>query len=183
MEVIDRVIAHEGADRVVRHEPEEFGDEDEDEHDAVRSCHRGVVVEDLVLDFRDLFPAVELVLEFDGQLVLADREGEDDGANDHEDARDEEGDLDGPEVAISPGFRSVFAGPEVIAQDEDDADEGGDEAADVAHDVDDAVRFGTEGFRGDVRHEGDRGVAVHHAACDDDGHHDDDPGKLIKMEE
>ena len=131
----------------------------------------------MALDRGELFTELELVPDLFLDLVLLDGGEEHQGRDDHEDGGDDEGHLDGPDIAL--GNRSV----DIAAEHEENAEDRGKGAAEITHDVDDAVGSGTQRLGRDVRHQGDGGVAVHHHENQDDGHGDDHADHIVMMEE
>ena len=176
VEIVNDIVSDVRAERVIGHEPEELRAEDRKQHALIGLAHRLIVV-DGRFDRGHLLAESELFRHLPLDLVLLDRGKQHERGDHHQHRGDDERQLDDPEIALMVG------GVDVIAQHKEQAEHRGERAADVAHDVDDAVGLGAQGLGRDVRHESDGGVAVHHHKDENDGHHCDHPGNVVIVEE
>ena len=174
---VDHVVADVGAQGIVRHEPQKLCRQDGQQHVPVGLGH-GLVIVDGTCHGSQLLAQGDLILQLLGQLILLDGLEEHQSRDDHQRGGDEEGQLDDPEVA-----GSGLGGVDVLAEHKDHAQNRGEGAAEVAHDVDDAVGLGPQGLGGDVRHESYGRVAVHHHEDQHSDHGDDHAHDVLVVEE
>ena len=175
-QIVDDVVADVGAEGIVAHEPEELRPQDSQEHVPVGLGH-GLVVVDGGLYGGKLLTQGQLILQLLSQLVFLDGLEEHQGGDHHQHRGDDEGQLDGPDVPV------LGPGVDVVGEHHEDAQDCGEGAAEVAHDVDDAVGLGPQGLGGDVRHQGHGGIAVHHHEDQHDHHGDDHAHDVVAVEE
>ena len=178
-QVVPGVVGHKSADSVIRHEPEELRQKDQNEHGFVGFGQRGVLF-DRVFYLRLFFPGDQVVFYLLFDLVLFDEEEEYQDRHDHQNGRQEERYLDDPDVMILPRTGVFFA--QILREDQKQSEQSGHGAADITHDIDDAVGFAAQRLRGQVGHQRHRRVAVHHGKEDRDRHQHDQRGQAVVVE-
>ena len=97
-QIIDDIVPDIGSERVVRHKPQELRTEDRKQHIAVSLGHRLIVI-DRCLDRSHLLAKLQLLLHLVFDLVLADREEQHERGDDHQNGRDQERQLNHPDIA------------------------------------------------------------------------------------
>ena len=175
LKMIDDVVADIGAESIVGHEPQKLRRENGKKHDFVGAGHRFVIV-DGCFNRGETFPKLQLIPDLRLNLVFPDRGKKYQSRDDHQDRGDDEREFNGPETALRD------RGIDVIAENEQNSKYGCECAAEVAHDVDDAVGLGTQRLRRDIRHEGDGRVAVHHHEQQHNSHHGNHAEDIIPVE-
>ena len=176
VEVIDYVVAYICADRVVRHEPEKLRSEYREEHFSVFFGHRLVVVDRRCNGCKPL-ALFHLGLYSLGNIILFYLCKENERRYYHQYGSYYEGYLDYPELTCC--IRSIY----IVAELQEYSEDRRKGSAEIAHDVDYSVGLCSERLRSYIRHEGHRGVAVHHHEYQNYTHHDDHSCNVVVMEQ
>ena len=175
LKMINDIVSDVGAEGVVGHEPEKLCAENGKQHGPVCTGH-GLVVVYRRFNRGEPLSEGQVVPDLRFNPVFFDGGKEHKSGNDHQNRCNDKGKLNGPEIAF--GDRGV----DIAAEHKQNSEDGCKGPSKVAHNVDDAVGFGTQRLRRDVRHEGNRGVAVHHHEQQHDGHHGNHAEYVVPME-